>query len=377
MMRPVLCMAALLVAAPAFALTADKALEQSRVLASKKQYDEALALLEKSEQEHPGNVELTLAIARVLSWQGRHNDAEQKLTQLDAQYDNNADVMLLRGNLAYYRGDYKTAETLYNDILSHHPDYTDAREGLARIEKARAAPASQQEYQWQLDMGYEHSGFSRVNQPSWNQEFVQITHFATRDTAMHGKVTRYEQFTNVDSEYELGVDHRFADYATAYIYGAVTPGADFRPESRVAGGGMLRVVNAEDALLPVWVTLDSRYDMYDAVDVLNVNPGVRVEPYDGWAVSFKKISVDADNAKRVYGEDYRLDGTIIDGVRFYTGFSDAPETVAAVTVNTRTWYGGVAWDVRDDIMLRAGYTHDDRDNSYIRKVINASVSYRF
>lgn len=368
----------LFLATPAFAMSADDALEQSKVLAAEKKYDEALALLEKEEAKHPKDIELKLAIARVLSWKGDYDLAEQKLSKLDKEYDANADVLLLRANLAYYRHDTTTAKTLYKKILNDHPHYEDAKAGLARTQKAEDAPVQATPYRWQVDIGYEHSGFSRRKQPSWNQEFLQVTHFLEDKTALHGKITRYDQFnTNIDTEFEIGVDHAFTEYLNAYAYGAITPEADFRPEHRVAGGGALRLMNKNDGFLPVWLTMDSRYDAYASVSVLNVNPGLRIEPVDGWSLAVRKISVDADNAKRVYGESYRLDGTVTDRLRFYVGYADAPETEAAVTVNTKTYFGGIAFDMTPESTLRLGYTHDDRENSYIRKVVNASVSYKF
>ena len=56
---------------------------------------------------------------------------------------------------------------------------------------------------------------------------------------------------------------------------------------------------------------------------------------------------------------------------------EEPETVAAVTVDTQTWFGGVALELTPQATLHIGYTRDDRENSYIRQVVNASISYRF
>jgi YaiO family outer membrane protein len=366
-------------AMPAYAVTADAALRESKALAVQERYDEALAVLEEAHKDHPEDAELKLAIIRTLSWKGDYKAAEEKLSALGKPYDENADARLLRANLAYYRGDYETAEANYRAILVTYPDYEDAKTGLESVLKAQAASAEEKAPgRWQLDTGYEYSDFSRREQSSWNQQFVQATHFldGRRRTAVHAKATRYDQFDTIDAEYEAGVDHRFTGFLTGYAYGAISPAADFRPEHRFAGGGMLRVINAEDAM-PLWLTLDARYDVYDAVKVNNVNPGLRIEPWDGWTLWVRKIVVDADDAGRVYGEDYRLDGTLMEGVRFYAGYADAPETVAGITVDTQTWFGGLAWDVTEEVTLRLGYARDDRENSYIRDVVNVSASYRF
>lgn len=206
---------------------------------------------------------------------------------------------------------------------------------------------------------------------------MQVTRFLENQrTAVHGKVARHEQFTNVDTEFEAGVDHAFAPHLVSYAYGHISPGADFRPQERIAGGGAVRLLHAQDGL-PVWATLDARYDRYAALSVLNANPGLRIEPVDGWSVAARLITVDQENAKRLYGTDYRLDGTLSESARFFVGYADAPETQAAVTVDTKTYFGGVAMDITPQTVLRLSYAQDDRENSYIRRVVNASVGYRF
>jgi YaiO family outer membrane protein len=356
----------------------EEILRRNKNLIVEQKYAESLSLLETAEESYPDDVEINFSIIRTLMWKGSYSAAEERLSALDKRHEANADVQLLRANLAYYRKDYIASEAIYKTILISHPEYEDAKMGLERTRKALADPPLTIPYRWQADVGYEHSGFSRRPQPNWKQEFLQLTHFLDNEkTAAHGKITRYDQFTNIDTEFEVGVDHVFAGYLNAYAYGAIAPEADFRPESRMAGGGAIKVLNKADGWIPIWLTLDSRYDHYDSVNITNMNPGLRIEPLAGWSLAVRKISVDADNAKRVYGEDYRLDGTITGRLRFYAGYADAPETVAAITVNTQTYFGGIAFDMTPESTLRLGYTHDDRENSFIRKVINASVSYKF
>lgn len=377
MIRHIAFFIMLCISTSAYAMPIEDAIKESRVFAEKQDYERALSCLKQAETQYPNDLEIKLAIIRTLSWQGDFVTAEKRLASLDTKYDANADVQLLRANLAFYRKEYAIAETRYRTILLAHPDYEDAKAGLERIEKVKHTSMGATRYAWQLDMGYEHSSFSRVNQSGWNQSFVQLNRFLSDTTAVHGKIIRYEQFTNLDTAYELGVDHRFADYVNGYVYGVISPNADFRPEKQVMGGGMLRILNKEYADESLWLTLDNRYDIYDAIKVLDINPGLRFEPMNGWAISVRKISVDADNAKRVYGEDYRLDGTIIDGLRFYVGYANAPETESAITIDTKTWFGGIVWDVNEYATLRCGYSHDDRKNSYIREVVSVSTSIRF
>ncbi|TAH34212.1 MAG: YaiO family outer membrane beta-barrel protein [Alphaproteobacteria bacterium] len=243
---------------------------------------------------------------------------------------------------------------------------------------ASMAQADDYDPVWQTDAGFEFSDFSRRNQPNWNQEFTQVTRFFdSKKMAMHGKIIRYDQFSNIDSEYEAGVDRSFFPWLNAYLYGSMAPDADFRPEWRLMGGGSLRLNDPAWNLVPVWLTLDSRYEDYSDTEVMNINPGLRIEPADRWSIAGRMISVKQRNEERVYGFDLRLDGAVADDWRFYTGYANAPETVAGVTVDTTTYFAGAAIDITQAHTLRLGYTHDDRENSYIRQVLNVSLTYRF
>ena len=376
----------------AFAMPAEEALDRSRTLAAEQKYEEALALLENALAEHPGDGEIQFAIIRVLSWQGNYDAAEQRIQALDKKFEGNADLLLLRANLAAYRGDHARAAVLYQEVLAKAPDYEDAKTGLERALSARASdpemttsqiskieePVVEPDPAWQVDSGFEFSEFSRVDQTDWNQEFLQLTRFLDgRKTSIHGKITRYDQFSSTDVEYEMGVDHAVSDNLNFYATASIGLDADFRPEYWLTGGGALKITGANDNIMPVWLTFDGRHDTYEDTSILTGKLGLRLEPVAGWSIAARVIALDPEDSGRLYGEDFRLDGSITDRFRFHVGYADVPETVAAETVDTQTWFGGVAFDVTPMATLRIGYARDDRENSYVRQVVNASVSFRF
>lgn len=376
----------------AFAMPADEAIDRSRTLSAEHKYEEALVQLENALAKHPGDGEIQLAIIRVLSWQGNYDAAEKRILALDKKYAGNADLLLLRANLAAYRRDHAQAVALYREVLAKAPDYEDAKAGLERALNAQALeaqiftsqiskieePAGEPAFAWQVDSGFEFSEFSRVDQTGWNLEFLQLTRFLDeRKTAIHGKITRYGQFSSTDVEYEAGLDHAVSENLSLYASGTIGIDADFRPEYWLAGGGALKITGANGKIMPTWLTLDGRHDTYEDTSILTAKLGLRIEPVEGWSIAARVIALDPEDSKRLYGKDFRLDGRVTDTFRFYAGYADVPETVAAVTVDTQTWFGGIAMDLTQEATLRIGYARDDRKNSYIRHVVNASVSYRF
>ena len=118
----------------ACAMPVDEALDRSRTLSAEQKYEEALVLLENALTEHPGDGEIQFAIIRVLSWQGDYGAAEKRILALDGKFAGNADLLLLRANLAAYRGEHAQAIALYREVLAKASDYEDAKAGLARAE---------------------------------------------------------------------------------------------------------------------------------------------------------------------------------------------------------------------------------------------------
>ncbi len=326
-------------ASAVYAATVDALMAQSRALAGAQQYNQALELLVQAHEQQPNNDDVLLLIARIHGWQG----------------------------------DYDAAERELKAILMRHAEYTDASDALTWVERARTAPPP---LLWRLDAGYEHSGFERVTQPDWNMEFLQLSR-QLGDATLHGRAEHYDQYRTIDTTYELGADYRFTSRLSGYLLGSNTPNADFRPRWRVGAGGAARLDPEQLHGVPVWFTLDARQDEYTSVSVRTVNPGLRIEPADDWAISPKLITVTQLGMGPLYGWTARLDGRFAPGWRFNAGYADAPETESGVTVTTKTYFGGLAVDINPAYTLQFAYTHDDREKSYIRHVIDCSLSYRF
>ncbi|EGF92895.1 tetratricopeptide repeat family protein [Asticcacaulis biprosthecium C19] len=358
-----LIVSAILLLAPGAVLAAEGPITEARQLAELKRYDDAVAVLNAAKAQRPDDAELRLTLARVLSWKGDYRAASAELAGLPG-----AEAATIRGNLAYYQSDFATAQARYTEALTIAPEFDEARDGLTRVAAARAAEGPK----WQVDAGTEYSGFSGSDQPDWNQQSVQITRrFNANRSAAHLRLVRYSQFGLNDGEVELGLAGRLGDRVSVYASLAGSPDADFRPEGRMAAGGAVRMTKS------VWLTFDGRRDRYAAARVTSAAWGMRYEPHDGWALSSRMIRVSPSDSDAQTGYDLRLDGTIREGLRFYAGLADAPETVAAVTIDTRSAFAGIAWDMTQITTLRAGYGRDDRENTYVRHGFHVTVSHRF
>jgi len=361
-------------AATATSPTADQLLAQSQTLAVNKQFDEALQSLKQAAALEPENMDVKLAVANVHSWQGRYDEAQKELNALLAANPDNTDIQSAAAYLDYYQGHNDAAQAKFVRMLATHPDNADATEGLRLAQQAQKAAAG---FSWQFDTGYEHSSFARRPQPDWSNEFVQITrHFDQGTTSVHGRFEHYDEFQTTDTYYEFGADHRFAPYLDGYIYGGHTVDASFRPDWREGGGGDLRLNTPEQSVPAAWLTLDLKQDDYAHVSVATIDPGARIE-FAEWALNPNLVMVHQWGLPSIFGWNARLDGPLLNDLRFYTGYSNAPETENAVTVYTASFYGGFSYGIDDAHAVSLGYTHDDRQNAYIRHVVDVSLTCRF
>jgi YaiO family outer membrane protein len=356
--------------------TIDPLLSVSQQQAAAQRFDLALQSLAEAAAMEPDNLEVKLQIARVHSWQGQYDRAEDELIDLAAADPDNADIRTALAYLDYYRGHNRQAAAEFSRILVTYPAYTDAVDGLKLAEEGQQVAAG---FVWQFDAGFERSEFARQPTTPWNEEFAQITRFFDGGaTALHARFDYYDEYKMANQYIEIGVDHRFAPWINAYLYGGYTIDATFRPRWRLEPGGNLRLVEEDTDTPAIWLTLDIKEDDYNPqVQIATIDPGLRLE-YGDWAFSPNLVQVEQWGLTSIWGWNMRLDGpTGWEPLHFYVGYANAPETEDAITVYTASAYGGLVYNVDDAHALALAYTHDDRENSWIRHVVDLDFTDRF
>ena len=357
---------------------ADTAVQQALSLGANGEYIQAHQMLDTQAQNYAAR----LARARLYSWQGEQEKAQDILNLMSAKEQENPDTQVLQAYLYYHRGEFDKAAALFKQVTDNYPDYTDAQEGLVRAEAARLNQLTTDGTRWRLDTGGNHSHFTRVPQADWNETYLQLGYQPQGgQTNFFGRIARYDRFENIDSEYDLGLYHSFSDLLIGYVQTGFAPNADFRPHWRFLTGGEARLFqsrnNAQNHALNLWALTDLKYETYGAEKIYSFAPGLRLSPYDGWSATAKSIIVDGNIQDPTFGYNLRLDGRLHPQLRFYAGHSDAPETVAGDVVDTTSYYGGLFFDVSDRHSVTVGYSHEDREESWKRNVINAGITLRF
>lgn len=109
-------------------IAVENALQQSKV----QDFDTALYFLETVSERDKQSYNYRLTKARILTWSGRHSEAEGEYVGLLQEYPGNPDVMVSYGYLQFFRGNLQSAESYFNQVLAVHPTYLDAYDGLQR-----------------------------------------------------------------------------------------------------------------------------------------------------------------------------------------------------------------------------------------------------
>ncbi len=116
----------------------DDRILRAKGLVELQKFEEALTELDSVQAIDKNDYTVQFLQARILSWAGKHYQAEQKFRALSQAYPQNPDVTVSYAYLNLYQSKYTQAENLFSQVLKKHPDYADAQTGLNRARDAKA-----------------------------------------------------------------------------------------------------------------------------------------------------------------------------------------------------------------------------------------------
>lgn len=330
---------------------------------------------------------------------GRPTEAVQLLEPLVAAEPRNADAQVQLGYAYLALDRLDAAETAFGAALAVAPDYADARLGLARIAQRRgdrakalaaldaigpgnadadalraqiAADPAALRWSFDIDASY---AFLDGPQPDWKQVDFQLRHAASERTAVAARVEIADRFDNTDVYLEGLVDQVLGDGVRGYLLLGATPDADFRPQWQIGAGGSVRVTGGGSATV---LTLDVRHAEFVTGTVQTVNPGIEQYLADGRAwITARWINVFDDFSGHQSGYFLRGDVQPSEGFRLFAGFSDAPDTEQGVVIDTRSYFGGVVFDLGANLTARLSASFEDTEVGADRTQVGAGLGWRF
>jgi len=368
-------------------------------------YDDAQKVLDQAHRLAPKDNDIVLALARIKSYRHDFAGAQRDVASVLAMQPRNAEALALSGRVSYYQGDLPRAERQFRAALAVDPRDVESLIGLGDVkgaqgdeagarllyERAQAlAPDSPEirgrlqrkpappPLRFQLDSLLSWSHFARQPEQPWYETFNQLSYHWTPATAVHARSEVSQRFSTIDAYYEAGIDQRFGQAVSGYLYGGGTPNAHFRERWTALGGGTVRIAKGGATIGGTLLTLDAKDSLYQTGFVRMASPGVQQYFFSGrvWLTA-KQISSWVAGGHYLGGYFTRADWMIVDSVTVYGGYAHAPETENNVTAQTSSAFGGVAWDVSRRVTLHLDYVHDDRRNSYIRHAVTFGAGVKF
>lgn len=329
---------------------------------------------------------------------GRPAEAVQLLEPVVAAEPANADAQVQLGYAYLALNRIDAAQTAFEAALAAAPSYADARLGIARVAQRRGdragalaaiepiglgnadadalraqlqAESSALRWSFDADAGY---SFVEGPRPDWKDLAFQIRHNASEQTAVAARVEISDRF-RTDVYLEGLVDQQFGDGVRGYLLFGGTPDADFRPQWQIGAGGSVRVTSGGNATV---LTLDLRHGEFVTGDVQTVNPGIEQYLADGrvW-ITARWINVFDDLSGHQSGYSLRGDVQASDGARLFAGFSNAPDTEQGVVIDTRSYFGGVVFDLGGNMTGRISASFEDTEVGADRTQVGAGLGWRF
>ena len=285
-----------------------------------------------------------------------------------AESPNNTEAKILEARLFLYQQQYDQARQILTPIKNNDEA---GKLLLDATSAARHDPAKEQ-LRWRLSYGQSESKFSRVKQNDWRNSFANIAYKLNDKTSLSLNYEDIRRFNTHNYQIGVGVDHRFSEKYQGYFVLVNTTNATFLPRASYRTGGAAKVINN------LWLLMDLQYDDYAIGAARTAKFGAQYFITKDLALTLKHVNIIDTSNKYLNGYYSRLDWTTpFEQLRLYAGYANAPETQNAVTVDTKSMFGGVSYDLNRRITLFVSYAHDDRENSFIANTAAAALAVKF
>lgn len=342
-------------------------------LASQKNFTQALDLLSQQSQFEQSQYEHKFLRARILSWAGRYSEAHQELGFLLASNPENPDVRVALGNLHYYQGNLDAAQTEFENVLADYPDYTDAQTGLSNLEKARQAKTTSDVNRWRIDGGLGGSDFDISDLPEWNDQFLRVEYTSDR-FSYHSSVQRFKQFGTTDIQLKAGIADAIRGGVDWGLELGITPDSDFRPDYSI-GGRLGQTIDALDGVV-LYPNINYKFDKYSTAKIHTIQPDITAYLENGTILTGRLIATLQASEPDQLGWLVEGRQPVSSKLQLRAGYAQAPEAIDGFVISTTSLFGGLTYNVHDDLDIHFNLSRDDREDSFIRKSANVSFTYK-
>ena len=369
-------------------------------------FEQAADRLREAARLRPDDADIQVGLGLALTPLKRFEEAERAFRRAVELAPDYLDAKLGLARVALFRGRFVEARSAVQKALATQPDYKDALDLASQIDRAitgaaearrleaqraksqqerafergsaeLAAAAAVQHYRWRVDVD---GSWSRLTggREDWLEASGRVSYLAFPGTTLSGAVEAARRNGLFDAYFEGRVNHRFAPGFSGYMLVGGTPDADFLPKVSAGGGVAYRLYQQKGVVAATVLTLDAKYSEYVVGPVRNVTPGIEQYFFDGrfWLTA-KWINTVAETGMYLQGYLVRGDVILRDDLRIFFGYSDAPESSEGRTVETKTIFGAVIYEIDPVTTLRFSAAYERRPNVFDRTSISIGASRKF
>src|SRR5215470_2247225 len=279
-----------------------------------------------------------MALARVLYWKGELKPARQRLEQLLAAAPDNADALVLAGDVCAADHDFGCARADYGRAQAIAPS--------AEIEKKLAGAAEPPRFRF--DAGGQVDDYYQGDRGTEGSFFVQGSFRVAAPVVVTGGYEQLHQFGKLDHRANVGAYVHPIDALLLSARFAVSPTADTIARWEASGGADLHVVG------PLTLLSSVRHLDFSNEGVTIVGGGARID-IGRWSLSgLGGAAFSTVNDTQAFGQG-KLEYSFTDAVRGYAGFARGrqaqlllPPPVATDVTAGITWSIAASWALRFD-----------------------------
>lgn len=276
------------------------------------------------------------------------------LEQWLANNPQDVDARLQYGYALLALGRIDEAERAFRAVLAAAPDYDDARDGLALVERRRSAPA---ETARSVSVVADFA-LSSLDAPQsdWSEAGLAVAVPIGAGDTLDVKGTWYERFNLQDVEIGGLYTHRAGEDVWVRFGASGTPAADFRPEIAATAGLDYRAASS------TVLSFDIGWQDFPAEQVWSLRPGITQYLGGGrFALNASARAVVAGNDDLLIGGALRGDFLPRDNTRLFIGAATGPETDLGIVRDTTSLFGGGEVPLGNQISLLASVSHEWRE----------------
>lgn len=308
-----------------------------------------------------------------------------------AERSDDADALLLAGNLALREGRLEDAERALDRAAAIAPAYPDVFAARARLRLRRGdAPGARRELARARSLGsaevdeiarridrlgaarrwtiaVQHAVSDVSGGQTWHDTLLTVARTGAR-VVTTVELERSQRFGLHDERLQFRADVPLRG-GSAYAGVVATIDPEFRESWGLRAGGELQATDRLD------LTIDGRFSRFGRIDTESVGLGARV-----WTASHRAFAhLSLLNFWDEFGR-YRA-GVALRGaadlsaaVQLLGGYARYPETLAAVTQRTDAAHVGVVWRMSDHHVMRLTAEHEERRNAFRRDTLSLGFS---